>query len=33
MQLDLADFPVREIRLGNAHRYRSGILELDAEDL
>ena len=33
MQLDLADFPVREIRLGNAHRYRSGILEFDAEDL
>ena len=33
MQLDLADFPVREISLGNASRYRNGRLEVDAEDL
>ena len=33
MQLDVADFPVRAIRLGSFPRYRGGILELDAEDL
>jgi glycine reductase complex component B subunit alpha and beta len=33
MQLNVADFPVREILLGNSYRYRSGRLELDAEDL
>ncbi|HSK30521.1 MAG TPA: glycine/sarcosine/betaine reductase component B subunit [Candidatus Limnocylindria bacterium] len=33
MQLELAEFPVREICLGNVHRYRSGRLELDAEAL
>jgi sarcosine reductase len=33
MQLDLADFPVREIHLGKSYRYRRGILELDLEDL
>jgi glycine reductase complex component B subunit alpha and beta len=33
MQLNVADFPVREIRLGNSYRYQSGRLELDAEDL
>ena len=33
MQLDVADFPVREIRLGDSYRYQSGRLELDAEDL
>ena len=33
MQLDLADFPVREIRFGKSYRYQSGTLELDREDL
>jgi sarcosine reductase len=33
MKLDIAEFPVREIRLGNSYRYQSGRLELDAEDL
>ncbi len=33
MQLDLADFPVREIRLGKSYRYQSGTLALDREDL
>ena len=33
MRLDMADFPVREIRLGNSYRYQSERLELDAEDL
>jgi len=33
MQLDVADFPVREIRLGDSYGYQSGRLELDAEDL
>lgn len=33
MQLDLADFPVREIRLGDSYRYQSGRLDLDSEDL
>jgi glycine reductase complex component B subunit alpha and beta len=33
MHLDMADFPVREICLGNFYRYQSERLELDAEDL
>ncbi|HEX9264986.1 MAG TPA: glycine/sarcosine/betaine reductase component B subunit [Candidatus Binatia bacterium] len=33
MQLDLADFPVREIRLGRAYGYQSGRLELNTENL
>jgi glycine reductase len=33
MQLEIADFPVREIRLGGSYRYRSGVLEVDREDL
>src|SRR6266576_1457246 len=33
MQLDLADFPVREIRFGKSYGYQSGTLELDREDL
>jgi glycine reductase len=33
MQLDLADFPVREIRLGNSYCYQGGRLELDRENL
>ena len=33
MQLDMADFPVREIRLGNSFRYQIERLEVAAEDL
>jgi glycine reductase complex component B subunit alpha and beta len=33
MKLDLADFPVREIRFGNSYRYESGRLTVDREDL
>src|ERR1041384_2653301 len=33
MQLDLADFPVREIRFGNSYRYENGRLTVDREDL
>jgi glycine reductase len=33
MKLEIAEFPVREVRLGVAHRYRDGILEVDADDL
>ncbi len=33
MQLDIANFPVREIRLGDFYRYDSGRLMLDSEDL
>jgi glycine reductase len=29
MPLELADYPVREIRLGRISRYRSGVLEID----
>ena len=29
----MAEFPVREIRFGGAHRYRDGILEIEGEDL
>ncbi|MFQ5932770.1 MAG: glycine/sarcosine/betaine reductase component B subunit, partial [Nitrospiraceae bacterium] len=33
MRLELGDFPVKEIRLGTALRYRSGLLEVNDEDL
>ena len=33
MQLDLAEFPVHDIRFGNSCRYQSGRLELDAGEL
>ncbi len=33
MKLDIADFPVRDIRLGSSYRYQSGRLELAVEDL
>ena len=33
MQLEMANFPVREIRLGDFHRYQSGRLELNGNDL
>ena len=33
MRLEMAEFPVREIRFGGAHRYRDGILEIEGEDL
>ncbi|HLN83761.1 MAG TPA: glycine/sarcosine/betaine reductase component B subunit, partial [Candidatus Binatia bacterium] len=33
MQLEMANFPVREIRLGDFHRYQSGTLELNGNDL
>ena len=33
MQLTLAEFPVRQIRLGDAYRYRDGILDVDRDDL
>jgi sarcosine reductase len=33
MQLEMADFPVREIRLGNSYHYQSGRLEVAYEDL
>lgn len=33
MKLDLANFPVREIRFGNSHRYENGKLTVDREDL
>ena len=33
MKLTLADFPVRQIRLGNTYRYQEGLLEVDDEDL
>ena len=33
MKLDLADFPVREVRLGGSYRYEGGQLTLDREDL
>jgi glycine reductase complex component B subunit alpha and beta len=33
MQLELAEFPVREIRIGRSYSYQGGKLELDAEDL
>ena len=33
MRLEIADFPVREILLGNFHRYQGGTLEVDQDDL
>jgi len=33
MKLDLANFPVREIRFGNSYRYENGKLTVDREDL
>src|SRR5258706_6856062 len=33
MQLTLADFPVEQINLGDAYRYRNGTLEIDRDDL
>ena len=33
MQLTLAEFPVRRIRLGRGYRYQDGLLEVDGEDL
>jgi len=33
MYLTLADFPVRQIRLGDVYRYRDGLLEVDCADL
>ena len=33
MRLEIADFPVRKIYLGNSHRYQGGTLEVDREDL
>ena len=33
MKLDLANFPVREIRFGNSYRYENGRLTVDREDL
>jgi glycine reductase complex component B subunit alpha and beta len=33
MQLTLADFPVEQINLGEAYRYRNGTLEIDRDDL
>ena len=33
MRLEIADFPVSQIRLGNFHRYQGGTLEVDREDL
>ena len=33
MQLELAEFPVREIRIGRSYGYQGGKLELDGEDL
>ncbi|HEY1234929.1 MAG TPA: glycine/sarcosine/betaine reductase component B subunit [Candidatus Binatia bacterium] len=33
MKLDLANFPVREIRFGNSYRYENGTLTIDREDL
>jgi hypothetical protein len=29
MRLELADYPVKEIRLGRISRYQSGVLEID----
>ncbi len=33
MRLELAEYPVKEVRLGRAFRYQSGTLEVDAEAL
>jgi len=33
MRLEMAEFPVRQVRLGSAHRYQDGALEVDGDDL
>jgi sarcosine reductase len=33
MRLEMAEFPVRRIRLGGAYRYQDGTLEIDGDDL
>ena len=33
MRLEMAEFPVRQLRLGGAYRYQDGLLELDQQDL
>lgn len=33
MRLEMAEFPVRQIRIGDGYRYRDGMLEVDGEDL
>ena len=33
MRLEMAEFPVRRIRLGGAYRYQDGLLEVDGDDL
>ena len=33
MRLEMAEFPVRHIRLGNATRYQDGLLDVDCDDL
>ena len=33
MQLEMAEYPVREIRLGKTFRYEAGVLEIDQEGL
>jgi len=33
MRLEMAEFPVRRIRLGDVYRYQDGSLDVDREDL
>ena len=33
MRLEMAEFPVQQIRLGDAYRYQDGLLDVDREDL
>ena len=33
MRLEMAEFPVRRLRLGDATRYQDGVLDVDSEDL
>jgi glycine reductase len=33
MRLEMAEFPVRQLRIGGAYRYREGVLDVDGEDL
>ena len=33
MRLEMSEFPIRQLRLGNAFSYRSGTLEVDQEEL
>ena len=33
MRLEVAEFPVRRVRIGAAYRYRDGLLEVDGDDL